>query len=854
MVSVPSAAQWQRWHVDPAWSRTIPVAGSDGRTRTWHLLERDPGERRLPPVVCLHGNPTWSYLWRGVLERVGEHRRVIAPDQLGMGFSERLEPAAGPRRYVERVADLDDLLRAAEVDGPVVLVGHDWGGAVVMGWAVAHPGRVAGLVLCNTGIAVPSGRRAPGVIRLAAAGPVTDLVGRRTRTFLEGTLALSGGRITAAAREAYRAPYRRAADRAAIAGFVADIPLHPGHPSHAPIATVAEELRRLTAPALLVWGALDPVFDDSFALDLAARLPHAAQHRFGRAGHLAPEEVDVAGVVDAWLRAGPPPSPDAGRPSAGPGRGAWSPVWSALGERAAEDHDEAVAFVDGATGARTSFAELHRRVTGIARGLRELGLQPGERVAVLVPPSVDLVATVYAVWRAGGVTVIADRGLGLRGLGRAVRGARVDWVIGPPRALAAARAMRWAPGAYRVAVAAHPAAGAVATLDDLARSSHALPDEPLPDDPAAVLFTSGATGPAKGVRYRHHQLAAQRDALARTYGITRDDRLVAAFAPFALYGPALGIASTIPDVDVTAPGTLTAEALGAAAASVGATIVFASPAALSNVVRTAGGTPDPRLAGVRLGLSAGAPVPIATLQAMAQLVPGASWHTPYGMTECLPVADIDLAGIDAATSTDAGAGPRGVCVGPPVEGVEVHVPTGPAAEICVRAPWLSDGYDRAWGVEHAARPTGDDGRPWHRTGDVGHLDEEGRLWIEGRSVHVIHTADGPVTPVPVEVAAERLAEVGRCAAVGVGPRGAQQVVLVVERPGGTEGLAPAELAGAVRPAVPVPLAAVLQVRALPVDIRHNTKIDRTLVARWAGQVLGGGPSGGRLPGRRGRPW
>ena len=133
----------------------------------------------------------------------------------------------------------------------------------------------------------------------------------------------------------------------------------------------------------------------------------------------------------------------------------------------------------------------------------------------------------------------------------------------------------------------------------------APPDD---DDLAAIVFTSGSTGPSKGVAYRHHQIQAQRDLIAELYRIGPDDRLVAAFAPFALFGPALGIASAVPDMDVTRPGTLTAAALGDAAAAVEPTLVFASPAALVNVVATAGDlTAEHRraLADVRLLLSAG---------------------------------------------------------------------------------------------------------------------------------------------------------------------------------------------------------------------------------------------------------
>jgi acyl-coenzyme A synthetase/AMP-(fatty) acid ligase/pimeloyl-ACP methyl ester carboxylesterase len=854
--TLPTREQWQEWDIDPEWSRTLEVAGHDGTTRRWHVLDTGtPGGGdgastvEWPTIVCVHGNPTWAALWRSVLRRLGSRSRVIAVDQLGMGYSAR----PGLRRYAQRVDDLGDAIDALGIAGPIVVVGHDWGGAVVMGWAVSAraTGRLAGMVLCNTGIAVPSGRKAPRLIRIAATGPVTSLVGHRTRTFVEGTFALSTTRLDATTRAALRAPYRRASSRAAIAEFVDDVPFTPDHPSAAALDAVAAALPSLDVPVLLTWGAADPVFDDDFAHDLATRLPHADLHRFARSGHLSPVErtADVAGVIDTWLtervvagRPSPVTAPRAAPVDASDTT--YIPTWAALAARA---DDPAVAYADGATGATITFAALHARVMGIARGLAERGVRPGDRIALLTPPGPDLLAAVYGCWRAGAVTVIADRGLGLRGLGGAVRAARVQWVIGPRQALAAARAMRWAPGARLIAVGDRTAMGAECTLDQLAASTAPLPAEPAATDAAAVLYTSGATGPAKGVRYRHGQLAAQRDALSSAYGITAADRLVAAFAPFALYGPALGITSCIPDVDVTTPGALTADALAAACASIDATIVFASPAALANVVRTAG-PGDRHLTALRLVLSAGAPVPIATLRSTSALCPAAELHTPYGMTECLPVADVDLATLDAV-----GPG-RGVCVGYPVPGAVVTIaplgfdataPIEPVAveatgEVLVRAPWLSDGYDQLWRTQRDARPADPaDHGIWHRSGDVGHLDGQGRLWIEGRSVHVVHTEHGPVTPVPLEVAVEALPGVERCAAVGVGPHGCQQIVVVLERPDGKAGLAEPADATRVRAAIDRPVAAVLQVPALPVDIRHNTKIDRTALAAWATAVLAG---------------
>ena len=249
-------------------------------------------------------------------------------------------------------------------------------------------------------------------------------------------------------------------------------------------------------------------------------------------------------------------------------------------------------------------------------------------------------------------------------------------------------------------------------------------------------------------------------------------------------------------------------------------------------------------------MSAGAPVPAALLRQVAEVLPAAELHTPYGMTEVLPVTDISLPEIEAA-----GPG-NGVCVGLPRPGVEVRLSPldrlGRAegqltrepqvtGEICVAAAHVKQRYDRLFAVEQASsRNPG-----WHRTGDVGHLDAEGRLWVEGRLVQVITTPDGPVTPVGVEQGIETRPEVAQAAVVGVGPAGTQAVVAVVVPATESAGpLADPVLAAAARDASGTPLAAVLTVRRLPTDIRHNSKIDRAAVSRWAGRVLAG-----RRPGR-----
>jgi acyl-CoA synthetase (AMP-forming)/AMP-acid ligase II/pimeloyl-ACP methyl ester carboxylesterase len=822
----------------------VTVADATGTKHEWHLLDTG-GTDPVGTLLCVHGNPTWSYLWRRLLAAAPPGWRVVAVDQLGMGFSERL---AAPRPLAQRVADLGDLTAALGLTGPVVTVGHDWGGVISLGWALQHRDQLRGVVLGNTAVAMPAGDLGPALIRLAHAPGVRTTVTVGTPVFVRATTALSWPPLPADVRHAFAAPYGSPARRRSVGDFVADIPFSAGHPSRATQEAIAEGIRDLDVPALLLWGPRDPVFGERYLADLRERLPHAQLHRYEGASHLLPEDApQYAAAVARWVT-----DLDAAPGAAAPAEPLTRHPWSALADRA-DDDSPAVVEVGGSS---VSWAGLHRRVEHLAAGLADAGVRPGHRVALLVEPSTDLTAAVYAVWRAGAVIVVADKGLGLGGMRRALRSAGVDAVIGSAPGLAAARAMRL-PGTRLAAglpARAARALGATATLAELeARGRTAAPPrESDVDGDCAVLFTSGATGPAKGVVYTQRQALAQLDLVRSSYRLTAADRLVAAFAPFAILGPALGIGSVVPDIDVTAPGSLTAAKLADAAAAVGGTVVFASPAALRRVVATAAELSAEQrraLGGVRLLMSAGAPVPLSLLQQLRAVLPAADAHTPYGMTEALPVTDISAAEIEAAGPGD------GVCVGRPLPGVEVRLSplsalgaadgalTGArdtTGEVCVRAPHVKDRYDALWATERASSRD----RGWHRTGDVGHLDGEGRLWIEGRLPHVVTTAAGVVTPVGVEQRVEALAAVSAAAAVGIGPAGAQVVVVVVVPVSGAPrrsatALAGPGLADAVRGAAGLDVAAVLVAGRLPVDIRHQSKVDRREVARRAADLLAG---------------
>ncbi|WP_426517981.1 alpha/beta fold hydrolase [Diaminobutyricibacter sp. McL0618] len=864
--------------LDGDFSRIVTAAGAE-----WHLLDTGPaldaaGITPVGTLLCVHGNPTWSYLWRSlVAEAAAVARadpgraawRVIAVDQLEMGFSER---TGRLRRLADRVADLGALTDTLGLKGPVVTAGHDWGGPVSLGWAVDHPELLSAVVLLNTAVHQPDGRAIPAPLRAALAPGMLDVATAATPAFLETTLSLARPRLDRDVRDAFRSPYASAARRRGVRDFVADIPVDRSHPSFPELDRIAAGVAALDVPALILWGPRDPVFGEVYLRDLLERMPHADVHRFEGAGHLVAEEVEYAPIVLDWLdeRLVRPPADTPNDPAE------WSsdPLWAAIERNAGSDAPALIDMGAGPPGtARViPWSQLASRVDELAHGFLAAGVRPGDRVSLLVPPSADLTAVLYAAVRIGAVVVVADAGLGLRGLGRAIRGAHPAVIVGALPGLAAARALGW-PG-RRISVATLSPALARSlrvehSLGDLLRlgrariaaSDHAPLATPAPSDLAAVLFTSGSTGPAKGVRYTHAQLSALRDALAGHYDLGAGTGIVAGFAPFALLGPALGARSVIPVGDVTSPRTLTASAVADAAGAAEATVLFLSPAALTNVVATADAldaTQRDALAGIRTVLSAGAPVSARLLERVVALMPGAAAHTPYGMTEGLLMTDITLEGIraaadDAATQSKADAG--GVCVGMPVAGVTVRIdlldadgrPSGEltsapgvTGEIVVEALHLRDGYDRLWAVDRIAKTHSVPGGRRHSTGDVGHLDSQGRLWIEGRLQHVVVTADGIVPPVGIEQQIEAVSGVRRSALVGVGPRGTQALVAVVELDGpARSGLADAPLAAAVRAASSRPLAAVLTVKALPTDIRHNSKIDRTSLATWADAVLRG---------------
>jgi len=501
------------------------------------------------------------------------------------------------------------------------------------------------------------------------------------------------------------------------------------------------------------------------------------------------------------------------------------------------------AVVRGGRAAR--FGDIAEAAQRFSEGIRAAGLQPGERVALLVPPSEDLYALTFGLYLAGLVPVFIDPGIGFLNMGRCLCETEPAAFVGSPKAHLARLWGRWAPTArlFLSADGKFPGAPHWRSLRGKVRI------EPVDcESSAAVLFTSGSTGAPKGAVYTHAMFASQLESLRGLFDIQEGEVSVPTFPLFGLFDAALGQTCIIPEMDFTRPGSADPARLVALLQGRGAHQLFGSPALLDGLGRF-GRRHGIALPGLRRVLSAGAPVSAKILESVqAMLAPGVQVHTPYGATEALPAAVMGSLEILAETAGLSAQG-RGVCVGRPVDGTEVAliaITDGPVAswneslkvrggevgEIAVKGPMVSREYFHR-PQETALAKIPDGTGFWHRMGDLGRIDEKGRLWFLGRKSHRVRTKDGELYTTQVEGVFNAHPDIKRTALVSVGRR----AVLCVEKErscGKTDEDLTRELLGLGEKYPHTrPIATILFHPNFPVDIRHNAKIFREKLSVWA---------------------
>lgn len=491
-----------------------------------------------------------------------------------------------------------------------------------------------------------------------------------------------------------------------------------------------------------------------------------------------------------------------------------------------------------------TFAELDREVDAWCHRLTRAGIRRGDRTLLMVRQGLPLIAAAFALFKLGAIPVIIDPGMGLRNFLHCVRRSQPRALVGIPLAQVISRVFLSAfkSVSTRVWVNRSPTAR-IATGPEVREFEIA---NSAATDLAAILFTSGSTGAPKGVCYEHGMFEAQVRLIRETYGIEPGEVDLPMLPIFALFNPALGLTTVVPELDPRRPAAVDPAKIVQAIRQENITNSFGSPTLWRKIQAhcLAQGITLPSL---RRVLCAGAPVPAALWEDPARWLPNGSLQSPYGATEALPVSTVSAAEIDPATV-------RGACVGRPLPGIAVRIvalgsadavlrelPAGEIGEIIVSGPVVTREYDALPLATAAAKVTDGDAL-WHRMGDCGFIDADGRLWFCGRKAERVTTATGPLFTEPCEQVFRRHPRAARCALVGLGHEGAQQPALVVETEVRDRAEAHALAAELRALAKAHPHTAGINLfffqPDFPVDVRHNAKIHRLTLARWTGTSTG----------------
>lgn len=509
-----------------------------------------------------------------------------------------------------------------------------------------------------------------------------------------------------------------------------------------------------------------------------------------------------------------------------------------------------------------TFRELEEKSNCCAQGLKQIGIQRGTRTVLMVTPGVEFLLLTFALIKMNAVLVLVDPGMGWRNLKKCLESSKPEAFVGTPLAQMARIFFGWGRSTVKRCLtvgAFQPCSGyTFAQVMHRGGSDGEFAAEPAQThDTAAIVFTSGSTGRPKGVVYTHGMFSSQAALLRDSFQIEAGEVGLATFPLFALFDPALQMTTVFPEMDFTRPGQVDPLQIIAPIQKYRVTHMFGSPALLDRVSRY-GKLEGIKLPTLRRVLSAGAPVPAKVLQRFAAMLnPDAEIHTPYGATEALPVCSITSRELSSQTDTRPG---QGVCIGPPLSGVhlgvigiddgpiplwseDLRVPAGEIGELVVWGPNVSTEYFGLPEADDLAKIQGPEGIR-HRMGDLGHMDEEGRVWFCGRKSQRVMTSQGPLFTVPCESIFNEHPKVYRSALVGIGDPPQQRPVLCVELEGdekkrgeGSPQLRQEILDLGPHDARTKQIQTLLFHPSFPVDVRHNAKIFREQLARWASQKI-----------------
>ncbi len=498
-----------------------------------------------------------------------------------------------------------------------------------------------------------------------------------------------------------------------------------------------------------------------------------------------------------------------------------------------------------------TFAELAAEVDAWQKKLSSAGIKSGDRTLVMVRQGLPLIAAAFALFSLGAVPIVIDPGMGLKNFLACVERSRPRALVGLPLARFLSHVCRRAFATVKIRV---PASGSLTARLTIPGQPNSATSTSLvhsrATDLAAILFTSGSTGAPKGVVYEHGHFEAQVRFIRDTYDIRPGEIDLPLLPIFALFNPALGLTTIVPEIDPKRPAALDPAAIIQAIRQENITTSFGSPT-LWKKIGDYCIAQKITLPTLRRVLCAGAPVPASLWSSSHEFLTHGQLHSPYGATESLPLASVSAAEI--ATVRGLGA-----CVGRPVQGVTVKIiaprdaplatladthelPAGEIGEIIATGPVVTRAYDALPEATALAKISSTEGT-YHRLGDCGALDTEGRLWFCGRKAERVSTAQGVLYTEPCEQVFRTHPRATRCALIGLG-RAPDQVPAIVIETNVRNGDEACALARELR-VLALAHTHTATIRrfyfhpAFPVDVRHNAKIHRLTLTAWAATAKG----------------
>ncbi|MGL1931478.1 MAG: fatty acid CoA ligase family protein [Desulfotalea sp.] len=514
-------------------------------------------------------------------------------------------------------------------------------------------------------------------------------------------------------------------------------------------------------------------------------------------------------------------------------------------------------LIEAASGKTLSFSELNRLSDSYAHYFSQKGVKPGDRVMLMVKPSADFICLTFALFKIGAPVILIDPGMGYKNLLRCIARVKPKVLVAIPKGIIFAKIFKKDFSSLNLWFTCGSSLGLLGVDIRSAGTKSKTPYpvyQPRKDDLAAIIFTTGSTGPPKGVRYEHDLFAAQREHVGDYYGIKPGDIDQPAFPLFALFSTSLGACAVIPDMDPTKPALVNPEKYISSIKKYGVTYSFGSPA-IWNVISKHCERNNIVLESLNKVLMAGAPVS-GELLARTQKILGknAKIFTPYGATESLPIVSIEADEVINKTWDESRKG-EGTCVGRALPGIEIKVieisdtpiysiedvtelVIGEIGEIIVTGNVVSRAYDNNEEETVLAKIADiKNDRFWHRMGDTAYLDDEGRLWFCGRRAHRVITEVGTLFSIPCEAIINEHKDVFRSALVGIGNKKVKRPVIIIEKEK-QAGISDADLLEeardmAIKSNVTKDVKDFLIHPSFPVDIRHNAKIFREKLAVWA---------------------